>query len=125
MFQHLKPASGFGAWLMDAGLLAEVTVSTGFVVVAYIAIATTGLFIIVALFDPGLLYKISSTSSEDNTSDDFLSTLEALTDSKVNHATHLEVLTNGPCFYEDELRAIAAAKCSVNLEAYIFQRGEI
>src|SRR5438105_15902104 len=110
---------------MDSALLADVTVSTGFVVVAYLAIAAAGLVIIVALFDPGLRYKISAISSEDNTSDHFLHTLEALTDSKINLATHLEVLTNGPCFYEEELRAIAAANCSVNWEAYIFQRSEI
>jgi cardiolipin synthase len=37
----------------------------------------------------------------------------------------LEVLTNGPCFYEAELTAIAQARSSINLEAYIFHRGEV
>jgi cardiolipin synthase len=79
----------------------------------------------VALFGPGLRYKLSVSGAEDNTTQGFLQLLEALTDAKIHRATTLEVLTNGPSFYEEELRAIAAARKSVNLEAYIFQRGEI
>lgn len=110
---------------MYLGLLAEVTVSTGFVVVAYLAIAAAGLVIFVGLFDPGLRYKISAPTSEQIDSEEFLFQLEALTDSKVNRAFAFEVLTNGPCFYEAELAAIAAARRSVNLEAYIFQKSEV
>jgi cardiolipin synthase len=106
-------------------LPADVTVSTGFVVVAYLAIGAALMVIFVSLFDPGLRYQISAASSEDNTSDDFLSTLEVLTDSKLNRSTDLVVLTNGPCFYEEELSAIAAAQESVCLEAYIFHESEI
>ena len=90
-------------------LFAEITVSTGFVIVAYLAIGAAAVVICAALFDPGLRYKISAPSSEDNTSVDFLETLEVLTDSKLNCSTELVVLTNGPCFYEEELQAIAAA----------------
>jgi cardiolipin synthase A/B len=110
---------------MDAMTLAEVTVSTTFIVFAYLAIGAAALVIFVGLFGPGLRYKISVTNAEDNSSDSFVHTLEALTDSKVHHDLELRVLTNGPEFYEDELRTIATAKCSVNLEAYIFQRGAI
>jgi cardiolipin synthase A/B len=106
-------------------LIADVTVSTGFIVIAYLAIGAAAVVIFVALFDPGLRYKISAANSEDNTSDDFLGTLEVLTDSKLNSSTDLIVLTNGPCFYEEELNAIAAAHHSVCLEAYIFQESEI
>jgi cardiolipin synthase A/B len=106
-------------------LLADYTVSIGFIVVAYLAIGAALIVIFVALFDPGLRYKISAASSEDNTSDDFLGTLEVLTDSKVNCSIELTVLTNGPCFYEEELATIAAAGHSVCLEAYIFQQSEI
>ena len=105
--------------------IAEVTVSVGFVVVAYVAIAAAALVIFTALFAPGLSYKISAPSSENNTSEDFLDTLEVLTDSKVNCSTGLEVLTNGPAFYEAELAAISAAQRSICLEAYIFNEGEI
>lgn len=106
-------------------LLAETTVSTGFLIVAYLAIAGAAVVILVGLFNPGLHYRISATNSCDNTSDDFMETLEALTDAKVHSATDLVVLTNGSCFYEEELAAISAAKHSVCLEAYIFHEGEI
>jgi cardiolipin synthase len=106
-------------------LLAEATVSTSFIVVAYLAIGAAAVVILVALFNPGLRYHISAASSEDNTSDDFLGTLEVLTDSKLNSSTELVVLTNGPCFYEEELSAISAARQSVCLEAYIFHESEI
>jgi cardiolipin synthase len=110
---------------MLVSLLASALVSTGFLVIAYLAITVVALFIFVGLFGPGPRYKISSASSEGNTSEEFLHTLECLTDSKVHRDTLLTVLTNGDSFYEDELRHIAAAERSVNLEAYIFQRGAI
>ena len=44
---------------------------------------------------------------------------------KLNRTGDLEVLTNGPSFYPAELDAIRAATQSVNLEAYIFQKGKI
>ncbi len=110
---------------MHASLFAEATVSTGFLVVAYIAIAAAALVIIAGLFGPAPGYRISEMRSEDNTSGDFLHVLECLTDSKVHTNVRLHVLTNGNNFYEEELRAIAMAKRSVNIEAYIFQRGAI
>jgi cardiolipin synthase len=94
-------------------------------VIATIAILAMALVLFVALFDPGLRYKISATRSEKLDSDEFLYEIEALTDAKVNRRVSLQVLTNGNEFYEAELQAIAAARQSVNLEAYIFQRGEI
>lgn len=121
--RYVHPRTELG--LAMAHILADVTVSTGFIVLAYIAIAAAGIVIFVALFGPGLRYKITATDPADNGSDRFLGTVEALTDSKVNRSTELVVLTNGPCFYEEELRAISAAKRSVCLEAYIFQEGEI
>jgi len=109
-----------------AGILfAEVTVSTSFIVIAYLSIIAMAVLIIVALFDPGLRYKVSASPSHSNDSEDFLHMLQALVDAKVNQATRLTVLTNGPAFYEAELEAIRGAERSVNLEAYIFQKGEI
>jgi cardiolipin synthase A/B len=105
--------------------VASATVSTGFLVIAWIAIAAAALVLLVGLFGPGLRYKISGVNAGDNTSDEFVHCLECLTDSKVHHGAKLTVLTNGNSFYEEELRAIAAAQRSVNLEAYIFQTGDI
>src|SRR6267378_4225421 len=110
---------------MPGILFAQVTVSTSFMVIAYLSIIAMAILIIVALFDPGLRYKVSAFPSESNDSDDFLHMLQALVDAKVNQTTQLSVLTNGPTFYEAELEAIAAAERSVTLEAYIFQKGEI
>src|ERR1700704_4017162 len=110
---------------MTGLLFAEGTVSTSFIVIAYLSIIAMALVIIVALFDPGLRYKVSASPSHSNDSGDFLHMLEALVDAKANQATQLTVLTNGPTFYEVELEAIRAAERSVNLEAYIFEKGEI
>ncbi len=51
--------------------------------------------------------------------------LGTLADSSLHKATKIEVLTNGENFYEAQLDAIRKAKRSVNLEAYIFQKGEV
>ncbi len=60
-----------------------------------------------------------------NESDRFLEVVEALSDAELNRTGDVEVLTNGPSFYPAELEAIRGAKHSVNLEAYIFAKGEI
>jgi cardiolipin synthase len=110
---------------MHMGLIASTTVSVGFLVVAYLAIGAAALVIFIELFGPVLSYKISRTNTDDNTSDEFLHVLESLSDSKIHRGTSLTVLTNGDHFYQDELYAIAQARQSINLEAYIFQDGEI
>jgi cardiolipin synthase A/B len=110
---------------MHPFLLAEYTVSTAFVVLAVLAIVAQAIVIFVALFDGGPRYKVSAPSSDSLESDGFLYMLEALTDSKVNRHTTLEVLTNGENFYDAELQAIAAAQSTINLEAYIFHRGDV
>ena len=99
--------------------------STTFFVIAIIAIAVLAFMLFLALFEPGLAYKISAPETESIESDDFLCVLEAITDSKVHRHGRVEVLTNGEVFYEAELEAIRAARESVNIEAYIFQKGEL
>jgi cardiolipin synthase A/B len=106
-------------------ILAESVVSTTFLVFAYVAIGILGVFVFVGLFGPGLGYKVSAGVQSANDSEEFLHMLEALVDAKINRNTKLTVLTNGHCFYEEELAAISAAEHSVNLEAYIFHPGEI
>jgi cardiolipin synthase len=99
--------------------------STTFFVIAIIAIAVLAFLLFLALFEPGLAYKISAPETEPLDSDDFLCVLEAITDSKIHRHGRVEVLTNGEVFYEAELEAIRAARESVNIEAYIFQKGEL
>jgi cardiolipin synthase len=99
--------------------------STAFLVIAIIAIAAQSLLLFLALFGPGLDYKISTPPTEPLESEEFLGILEAITDAKLQRRSHVEVLTNGEVYYEAELQAIRAATQSVNLEAYIFQKGEV
>ena len=98
---------------------------TGFIILAIIAICTEAFLLLLSLFDPGLRYKISSPPSQALDSDDFLCFLEAVTDAKVHRKTKTELLTNGEVFYEAMLDAIRNAAKSINLEAYIFQRGRV
>ena len=98
---------------------------TAFFVIAVIAILAQSLLLFLALFEPGLDYKVSMSTREPLDSEDFRRMLEALTDARTYRKTRLEVLTNGEVFYEAELAAIRAARHSVNLEAYIFEEGEV
>jgi cardiolipin synthase A/B len=99
--------------------------STAFLVIAVISIAVLAFLLFLALFEPGLAYKITAHDTEPLGSEDFLCVLEAITDAKVHRRGRVEVLTNGEVFYEAELDAIRGARHSVNLEAYIFQKGEV
>lgn len=99
--------------------------STWFLVIAIIAISLQGLMLLLALFEPGLEYKIKARKKAPLGSPEFVCVLEALTDAKIHTHTRLRVLTNGDQFYEDELETIAKATQSVHLEAYLFERGEL
>jgi cardiolipin synthase len=103
----------------------EITVSNTFIVFACLAMLAQAIFILVAFFGPTPKYKISLPGSESVTSDQFLWNLEAITDAKLNHCNKVEVFTNGDQFYEAELQAISQAKKNINIEAYIFQEGDI
>jgi cardiolipin synthase len=98
--------------------------STTFLVLAVIALAVVGGLILLLLFEPGLKYCVSPPGVPLE-SKGFLSLLGLLADSTVYRRSRIEVLTNGDLFYEAELAAIRAAKRSINLEAYIFAKGEV
>jgi cardiolipin synthase A/B len=94
-------------------------------VLALIALVIQSGIVFLALFEPGLPYKISRAPAEDLRSDHFIRQLEALTQSRLYESSAMEVLTNGENYYEAELEAIRQAKASINLEAYIFKTGEV
>src|SRR3954470_4195517 len=98
--------------------------STPFLVLAFTCVAVVGALIFLVLFEPGLKYRVSPPNVPLE-SEGFLSLLALLADSPVYRRSRIEVLTNGDVFYEAELAAIRGAKRSVNLEAYIFAKGEI
>ena len=98
---------------------------TWFDVIAVGSVAVVAFMLVLALFTPGIPYKVSGAGSLDLDSRGFLRTVEAITDAQVRRSSAVEVLTNGEVYFEAELEAIARAEHSVNLEAYIFQRGEV
>jgi cardiolipin synthase len=95
-----------------------------FVVLAVVAVLIVLLLVVLILFEPGLEYRVVVQESRTD-SDEFLHQVGALADAQVQRLVSVEVLTDGGTFYDAELAAIAAARHSVNLEAYIFERSEI
>ncbi|MGC1424607.1 MAG: phospholipase D-like domain-containing protein [Terracidiphilus sp.] len=103
-----------------------VSVPTGVAVLALIGLVFVGSSLLGGLLAPTPRYKLTNPEElPANDADRFLEIVEALTDAQLNRTGDLEVLTNGSSFYPAELDAIRGARQSVNLEAYIFQKGEI
>ncbi len=106
--------------------LLSVAVPTSMVVLGGVALAFMASLLLAGIFAPMPRYTIAGAEEmPENDSPKFLTLLESLADAKVNRTGIIKVLTNGPCFYPAELDAIRSAKQSVNLEAYIFQKGQI
>jgi cardiolipin synthase A/B len=95
--------------------------STLGIVVLVVAIA----WALIVLLQPAPKYHLAQTPDGSVESDEFARQLEAITDTKLQHAGPIDVLANGENFYEAELGAIRSAKSNINLEAYIFHRGEV
>ena len=93
-----------------------------FAVIAMVLMAT---WILAALFSPGPKYKLAEVPRAALDSPQYLRELESMTDSRASATNSIEPLPNGNLFYEEELKAIHNAHSSINLEAYIFHRGEI
>jgi cardiolipin synthase A/B len=107
-------------------ILLLVFVPKGVFVLGIIALVFLTLFLLSGIFGPTPRYEIADRKGlPANESGEFLALVEALVDAKANRKGRLEVLTNGDCFYEAELAAIARARLSVNLEAYIFKKSAI
>lgn len=99
--------------------------SAAFIVVAIIAIALQAFTLFLALFEPTLRYKIARPPRFPIGSERFIELIGAIADARVHRDTRVAVLTNGDQFYEAELEAIRGALHNINLEAYIFDRGEL
>jgi cardiolipin synthase len=80
---------------------------------------------LIALFHPGMEYRMPAGPATDSRSSEFARMVALIADSEPHPGTRVEVLTNGPCFYEAELEAIRQAKRHICLEAYIFQKGAV
>jgi len=95
-----------------------------FDVFSAICVALVLFLIALILFEPGLEYCIDPRRIPID-SDEFLELLGALCDAEVRGCGPIEVLKNGEQFFAAELKAIAEAKESIHLEAYIFHRGRV
>lgn len=94
-------------------------------ILALVALIAQAWLLFLALFAPGLPYRVSRAPAERLYHPHFIQTLQALTGGHLHTASTFEVLTNGEVFYEAELAAIRSARRSINLEAYIFAQGEL
>jgi len=80
---------------------------------------------LIVLLQPAPKYHLAQTPDGSIDSPDFVRQLEAMTDTRLQRAVSIDVLTNGENFYEAELEAIGKARRNINLEAYIFHHGKI
>jgi cardiolipin synthase len=96
-----------------------------FVAFQWAAIVFLALMLVLALFEPALPYRVGRLPPDPGESVAFRRTLSALAGAPLVPGNRVEILANGEVFYPAELEAIAAAQHSINLEAYIFKRGEV
>ncbi len=99
--------------------------SNAFLVIAIVAIVAQSFLLFLALFEPGLAYRLSTKTTADLDSEDFMRVLEAATDANVTTRNRVDVFANGESYYPAALAAIRDARESVHLEAYIFQKGRV
>lgn len=80
-------------------------------------------FVFVVLFAPHIPYHIGREL--DASTEHFKRVLESTCLVAHTEGNRIEVLTNGPQFYPAMLAAIRSARETVNMECYIFKKGEI
>ena len=98
---------------------------SGWDIVSIISISILSFSLFLALFEPSLRYKVSKPFSAPMESETFLNVLASLGDASIHRKTRVEVLRNGDVFYDAVAEAMLKAEKSINLEAYIFEKGEV
>src|SRR5438477_6209045 len=99
--------------------------SMAYLVLSWIGLAFLSLMLFLALFEPSLPYRISRRPPLPLDSNQFRRLVAALGSGVFHPRNKVEVLANGEVYYEAELGAIGQARHSVNVEAYIFQKGRV
>jgi cardiolipin synthase A/B len=99
--------------------------STAYLVLSWIGLAFLSLMLFLALFEPSLPYRMSKRPPLPLDSNQFRRLVAALGSGTFHPHNRIDVLANGEVYYEAELEAIATARHSVNIEAYIFQKGRV
>ena len=90
---------------------------------AIIGMAFIAWFALVLLFTPRIDYHVTTPLRPDD--DDFLHVIQSGCQTTIHRHNRVEILTNGGQFYPAMRDAIRAAQTSINMEAYIFQPGEV
>ncbi len=89
----------------------------------YVGAAFLVWFVLVLLFAPHIPYKLDAPI--DLSSDHFIRMIEAACQGPYRGGNTIEVMTDGPAFYPAMLDAIRGARETVNMEVYMFKRGEV
>jgi cardiolipin synthase A/B len=79
--------------------------------------------IVATLFTPHIPYHTEATL--DARGDHLIRVLEATCQTHLESGNRVEILTNGETYYPAMLSAIRAARETINMECYIFKKGEI
>src|SRR3954463_16669358 len=79
--------------------------------------------IIATLFTPHIPYHIEADI--DACSEHFIRVLESTCQTHLEQGNRVEIFTDGDVFYPEMLKAIRAARETINMECYIFKKGEI
>ena len=79
-------------------------------------------FVFVTFFTPRIDYQVSHPMRPD--SDEFLHVVQLTCQATIHCNNSVEILTNGAQFYPAMRDAILSAESCVNMETYIFKRGE-
>ena len=90
---------------------------------ALVALGFVLWFLLVVIFSPRIDYRVTTPLRPD--SEDLLRVIQATCQAAVHTQNHIEILTNGERFYPAIRDAIGSAQASVNLEAYMFDPGEV
>ena len=89
----------------------------------YVGAAFLVWFVLVLLFAPHIPYTLDAPI--DLSSDHFIRMIEAACQGAYKRGNTIDVMTNGPAFYPAMLDAIRGARETVNMEVYMFKRGEV
>jgi len=107
-------------------LCLAVTVSIGWFVLGVIALLLLTTSVLAGMFGPMPRYDVRDENELPvNDTDQFLVLLGSLVDAAINRTGRLDVFTDGPAFYPAILSAFRSAERSINVEAYVFQKGNI
>jgi cardiolipin synthase A/B len=110
---------------VDRFVIFEFEHSRALRIVALVSIAVTVSWLLLVLFAPGPEYRLRRGIDADVRSPEFIRQLEAMAGSKAAHASSIEMLPNGENFYRAEMDAARRARRSINIEAYIFHKGDV